>query len=796
MLKFLSRGIVTIVWGIVLACPSASTAADWTSMAGGTSNALYGVWGNTPNNVFAVGANSTILHYNGTSWTPMTIDGVYTLYDIWGSSESDVFAVGTNGTVGIILHYDGNAWSQLLSGGHPLHGVWGTSGNNVFFIGEHGMIFHVENGNWTSMTFGTSNLYDIWGSAADTIFAVGSNGTILRYNGSNWQSMSGNTSETLYGVWGTTGMNVFWGGTLTLTWLTPGNNVFAVGDNGTILHYDGNSWTTMSNSASDHLRSIWGNCGISLFTIGDSGEFGYYNSGCWTFTFMDSGTDQNLYSVWGSSTSDVFAVGENGTILHYPVPQYTLMVSKTGTGGGTVTSDPAGIECGVNCVEPYTSGTQVTLTATPNAWSSFAGWSSGDCSGPGTCTAAIAANTTVTATFTAATATETISGVIRNSTGLGIPGVVLKGSADTITTDSAGAYTLNINSGWSGTLTPEKPGYTFAPASHTYTNVTSNQTNQNSTGTLTGRHYFQFDEWGGTWHDAEKGVAGVWGTCWNASSANVLTWGGWAPTFGSTQDAFRKLNEYWGCCSAFRSSQPALIWWFAGDKAVSELESSELMLYSSTIRKPGGGNYWPGANFQSKFYASNDLPNIMDIIAAKLHEGWGISFLVSMSIPHWLTAWGYESVANGNYTGIWITDNEDGEVGVLRLLPVEYDHFSTRWNLPTYIYEGISGGFYVGPIEALKRNAPYTISGDIRTASGEAISDVVLYGLPGNPKTDSNGFYSTTVLSDWSGTAIPKKTGYAFTPANRNYTNVTTIHTNQNYTSAEQLGNSYLLWTK
>ena len=44
---------------------------------------------------------------------------------------------------------------------------------------------------------------------------------------------------------------------------------------------------------------------------------------------------------------------------------YTLTVTKAGTGTGTVTSSPAGISCGTDCSEPYTSGTAVTLTAAP-----------------------------------------------------------------------------------------------------------------------------------------------------------------------------------------------------------------------------------------------------------------------------------------------------------------------------------------------------------------------------------------------------------------------------------------------
>src|SRR5947208_15051783 len=80
-------------------------------------------------------------------------------------------------------------------------------------------------------------------------------------------------------------------------------------------------------------------------------------------------------------------------------PTFALTVSKAGTGTGTVTSSPAGITCGVTCSASLTSGTAVTLTATPAAGSTFTGWSGGGCSGTSTCTVTLSAATTVTATF-------------------------------------------------------------------------------------------------------------------------------------------------------------------------------------------------------------------------------------------------------------------------------------------------------------------------------------------------------------------------------------------------------------
>jgi parallel beta-helix repeat protein len=79
---------------------------------------------------------------------------------------------------------------------------------------------------------------------------------------------------------------------------------------------------------------------------------------------------------------------------------FMLTVSLTGTGLGTVTSDPVGIDCGGDCVAEYTDGTSVTLTAAPDAGYFFSGWSGGGCAGTGTCVVTMNADTAVAADFT------------------------------------------------------------------------------------------------------------------------------------------------------------------------------------------------------------------------------------------------------------------------------------------------------------------------------------------------------------------------------------------------------------
>jgi List-Bact-rpt repeat protein len=58
-----------------------------------------------------------------------------------------------------------------------------------------------------------------------------------------------------------------------------------------------------------------------------------------------------------------------------PPPQrFTKTVTKAGTGVGTVSSQPPGIDCGSDCSETYDSGTMVTLTAIADPSSRFTGW--------------------------------------------------------------------------------------------------------------------------------------------------------------------------------------------------------------------------------------------------------------------------------------------------------------------------------------------------------------------------------------------------------------------------------------
>jgi NOL1/NOP2/fmu family ribosome biogenesis protein len=82
------------------------------------------------------------------------------------------------------------------------------------------------------------------------------------------------------------------------------------------------------------------------------------------------------------------------------VPMFKLTVSKSGTGEGTVTSTPAGIECGATCSAEYEAGTEVSLEETPDEGSEFKEWT-GACTGQGPCQVTMSSAKSVTAVFKA-----------------------------------------------------------------------------------------------------------------------------------------------------------------------------------------------------------------------------------------------------------------------------------------------------------------------------------------------------------------------------------------------------------
>ena len=154
---------------------------------------------------------------------------------------------------------------------------------------------------------------------------------------------------------------------------------------------------------------------------------------------------------------------------------------------------------------------------------------------------------------------------------------------------------------------------------------------------------------------------------------------------------------------------------------------------------------------------------------------------------------------NQNYTGALITFDVSGTTGiegvVMNGLPgnpvtgvgrlykatVNYGWSGTvtpvkegyTFEPPERQYSDLTGGQF---------NQNYTATPLTFTISGTTgMAGVVMKGLPGNPVTDADGYYTATVDYAWRGTVMPTKESYTFEPANRSYEKVTVNLGNEGY---------------
>lgn len=168
----------------------------------------------------------------------------------------------------------------------------------------------------------------------------------------------------------------------------------------------------------------------------------------------------------------------NAALSGTALTSYTLTVSKGGTGSGSVTSSPAGINCGTTCSGLYGQGAAVGLTAVADANSTFTGWSGGGCSGTGTCNVTMNSNTTVAASFSMTPPTAGFSGTPLSG----------QGPLSVTFTDSS----ANNPTSWSwtfgdgGTSTLQNPVHIYQTAGSFTVSLTASNAGGQSTATQTG----------------------------------------------------------------------------------------------------------------------------------------------------------------------------------------------------------------------------------------------------------------------------------------------------------------------
>ena len=136
----------------IVRCSAPSTCATNPQPGAG---ALYGVWGTSATNVFAVGAGGRILHFDGSSWSSMTSPTGARLSRVSGSGPNDVWAAGDT----VLLHFDGSAWKSSSVAGpassvgyrssfHFETGLWAASAREVYYGAWSGRILRGGGPDW------------------------------------------------------------------------------------------------------------------------------------------------------------------------------------------------------------------------------------------------------------------------------------------------------------------------------------------------------------------------------------------------------------------------------------------------------------------------------------------------------------------------------------------------------------------------------------------------------------------------------------------------------------------------
>lgn len=135
-------------------------------------------------------------------------------------------------------------------------------------------------------------------------------------------------------------------------------------------------------------------CGTDCSEIFDNGA---------VVTLTAMPTASSRFTGWsgacaGTGTCRVTMTEPSSVTATFELKTPALRVSRAGSGTGTVTSSPEGVDCGPDCTETYDYGTRVSLTATPAVPAIFTGWS-GACGGTGVCRVTMDKARSVTATF-------------------------------------------------------------------------------------------------------------------------------------------------------------------------------------------------------------------------------------------------------------------------------------------------------------------------------------------------------------------------------------------------------------
>jgi hypothetical protein len=281
--------------------------STWSAVTPGVSGRA--VWAGAPDDAFAVGFEG-ISHWDGTTWASVwtPVNGGAWLDAVWGSGARDVFAVGG---AGLVVHWDGTAWSTSTAGSESCSvGSMGKagSGGGAGSGGSTGSGAATGSGGAGGSTGSPSpqlcDLVSVWGSGASDVFTVNrplsdqGQSELVHWDGTTWSTLSMSPHP----------VNV------NELWASGPNDVYLVGGEGSIYHWDGTALSLTYAEPTDGFSSVWGSGPDDVFAVGDVARYAHWDGVRWTTQIPSTGAV--FSAVRGSGAGDVFAIGDGGSLFH------------------------------------------------------------------------------------------------------------------------------------------------------------------------------------------------------------------------------------------------------------------------------------------------------------------------------------------------------------------------------------------------------------------------------------------------------------------------------------------------
>jgi hypothetical protein len=344
----------------------------------------------------------------------LSSNGVYQWHTFYGSGNNDYgtgLAVDSSGSV-YVTGYSYSAW-QGDGNTNPIHPYWGDG--DIFVIKVDG------NGAYGWHTFYGSDDYD-YGSG---IAVDGSGGVyVTGWSAGTWQGDGGMTPIHTYSGYGDIFLMRLSNSGL-YQWHTfygssdyyEGSGIAA--DKSGNVYVTGYSYGTWQGDGNiDPIHAYSGDNDIFVLKLNSTGAYRwhtFYGSSDYGIGTAVDGRGNvyvigDSYGTWqGDGNIDpihAYSGGQRDIVVLKLTDfvAYTLIVSKTGTGDGTITSSSKGINCGAACDETFlknAKSNKVTLKVKPDANSTFLGWGA-DCQVSGTktsCKLTMDSDKNVTASF-------------------------------------------------------------------------------------------------------------------------------------------------------------------------------------------------------------------------------------------------------------------------------------------------------------------------------------------------------------------------------------------------------------